>query len=90
MTDMNKVRPLDVEVGGDADNSGIAQTITDDDIRATLHSAAPLEVRREQLKAMKLDLQARMSADRGGEFEPLIESIDRAIAALDVPAGSAG
>lgn len=84
------VDPLDVQVGDDGDAAGIAQTITVDDIQAIVAAPEPVENRREQLKMMKNDLEARMSADRGHEFDTLMEEVDRAIAQLDDPAADAG
>ncbi|TCD15079.1 hypothetical protein [Oricola cellulosilytica] len=81
------VDPVDVQIGGDADFDGIAQTITSDDIQAILISSEPIETRREQLQAVKAELQARKSADRGGEFDPLLDEVEGAIETLGQTAG---
>lgn len=74
--------PIDAEVGGDADTAGIAQTITTEDIRATLISSQPVEDRLAALEGMKRELQARKNADRGGDIAPLIADIDNALNTL--------
>lgn len=84
------VRASDTSVGGDADEGGIAQDITLDDIRAVAGSPAPLEQRKAQLKDMKSRLHARLSADRGNEFGPLLRGIDDALASLDSAGVEAG
>lgn len=90
MKETTEVDPLEVQVGGDADIPGIAQTITTDDIQAILTAPDPVDERREQLKMLLTELQARASADRGHEFEGLIEEVQAAIDQLDAPAGDAG
>lgn len=74
--------PIDAAVGGDADPAGIAQTITTEDIRATLISTRPVEDRLAALEGMKRQLQARANADRGGDITPLIADIDNALNTL--------
>lgn len=80
----SNIDPVDVQVGGDADLSGIAQTITPDDIDAVLMSPSPIEDRLESLKAMRGELEARSHADRGSEMAPLISQIDAGIALLSM------
>ena len=80
------VDPVDVQVGGDADLDGIAQTITSDDIDAVLMSPEPVDQRLETLKSMRAELEARSHADRGNEMAPLIAQIDGAIALLSMQA----
>jgi hypothetical protein len=84
------VTASDTSVGGDADEGGIAQNITLDDIRAVAGSPAPIEQRKARLKDMKSRLHARLSADRGNEFGPLLRGIDDALASLDSAGGEAG
>jgi hypothetical protein len=84
------VTASDTSVGGDADEGGIAQNITLDDIRAVAVSPAPLEQRKARLKDMNSRLHARLSADRGNEFGPLLRGIDDALASLDSAGGEAG
>lgn len=78
----NIVSPVDSAIGGDADPGGIAQEITVDDIQAILYSEQPLEERREALKGLKTDLQARDSADRGSDYQVLIGEVEQALAQL--------
>tara|TARA_R110002020_G_scaffold14638_6_gene51822 strand:- start:2458 stop:2730 length:273 start_codon:yes stop_codon:yes gene_type:complete len=78
------IDPVDVQIGGDADLGGIAQTITADDIDAVLMSPAPIEDRLESLTAMRGELEARSHVDRGNEMEPLISQIDGGIALLSM------
>lgn len=80
------IDPVDVQIGGDGDFGGIAQTITSDDIQAILISSEPVETRREQLHTIRAELQARNSADRGGEFDPLLDEVEGAIETLGQPA----
>ncbi|WP_052161559.1 hypothetical protein [Hoeflea sp. BAL378] len=80
------IDPVDVQIGGDADLDGIAQTITSDDIDAVLMSPAPVAERLESLKAMRDELEARSHADRGNEMQPLISQIDGGIALLSMGA----
>lgn len=84
------VSPLDAQVGGDGDIGGIAHTVTSDDVMAILHSQESLESRREQLLALHDQFEARANADRGEEMDPILDEIERALAALDAaPATSA-
>lgn len=46
------VTASDTSVGGDADEGGIAQNITLDDIRAVAGSPAPLEQRKARLRGL--------------------------------------
>ncbi|SOE08681.1 hypothetical protein SAMN05877838_0410 [Hoeflea halophila] len=76
------IDPVDVQIGGDADTDGIAQTLTADDIDAVLMSPRPVDQRLETLKSMRSELEARSHADFGNDMAPLIEEIDSAIAQL--------
>ena len=67
----------DAQVGGDGDAPGIAQDITVDDLQAIALSPAPLHERIEQLESVMGALQARSHADRGHEFDGLIEEAQR-------------
>ena len=84
------VTASDTSVGGDADEGGIAQNITMDDIRAVAGSPAPVEQRKARLTEMKSHLQARLSADRGNQFGPLLRGIDDALSSLNSAGGEAG
>ncbi|MEL6288777.1 MAG: hypothetical protein AAFQ42_08305 [Pseudomonadota bacterium] len=83
--DSNHVRPLDAEVGGDADIPGIAQTITVDDVNAILYANLPTDDRRAQLMALKHEFGARMTADGGNDMQAVADEIERALATLDEP-----
>jgi hypothetical protein len=84
------VTASDTSVGGDADEPGIAQDITLDDIQAVMAAPASLEQRKARLNDMRSRLQARLSADRGNEFGPLLRGIDDALASLDSAGGEVG
>lgn len=86
----SRVEPIHLQVGGDADIGGIAQTITSQDIDALLVADAPVDERLEALKAMRSELEARLAADRGNEIAPLIDEVDAAIAQLMHASISAG
>lgn len=78
----NRIDPVDVQVGGDADPGGIAQTITSEDVQALLMSPDPVDARLRALARMRGDLETRAAADRGDEFGSLVAEIDDAIAQL--------
>lgn len=77
-----KTDPADLDVGGDADVAGIAQTITTEDIQATLISEDSVDQRLDALHGMRRELEARNNGDLGGNIEPLIHDVDHAIAQL--------
>lgn len=83
----NPVDPIDVQIGGDADPGGLAQPITAEDVQAILMSPEPVERRLDTLKQMRGEIEARASADRGGEFGSLLAEIDDAIAELSQASG---
>ncbi len=79
------------DVGDDSDLPGYDQPIAQDDIDAILSSArGTVEERRELLRRMRDDLQARQGMDESAEFGSLIEAIDGALATLDLPADGIG
>lgn len=82
----SSVDPIDVEIGGDADVPGIAQTVTLHDIHALAYGAAPLEERRQKLGVMREEMRARLAADGGGDIAALLDEVERAMATLDQPA----
>ncbi len=86
----NIVDPVDIQIGGDGDFGGIARTLTEADIDAILYSAQPLEKRREQLRILQQELKARISADRGGDFDALLSSVDAALSTLDSDGSETG
>ncbi len=89
----NAVDPVDLQIGGDGDTPGIAQTVTLDDVNAIAYSNKPHEERREALHEMRKNLIARAHADRGGDIVTLLQEIDRIAATLgteaDAPAETA-
>jgi hypothetical protein len=79
------------DVGDDSDLPGYDQPITQDDIDAVLNSArGTVEERRQLLRRMLDDLQARQGMDESAEFSDLIGEIDRALATLDMPSDGVG
>ena len=87
------VSPLsaDFDVGDDSDIPGYGQPITIDDIDAVVNSArGTVAERREILGSMLDDLRARQGMDETEEFDYLIDRIDDALAALDLPADGIG
>ena len=80
------VVPVDQMVGGDGDMPGLSQPVTIDDIQDILMNDAPLEERRMRLLELRHDMEARASGDLGGEFAPVIDEINGALATLEGPA----
>ena len=79
------------EVGDDSDLPGYDQPITQDDVDAVVNSArGTVEERRELLRRMLDDLQARQGMDESAEFGDLIGEIERALATLDMPPDGIG
>jgi hypothetical protein len=79
------------DVGDDSDMPGFDQPYTHDDIDAILNSAsATVEERRELLRRMADDLQARQGMDEASEFGDLLEDVRGALAALDEPGDGIG
>lgn len=78
----NRSDPMHMQVGGDADIDGIAQTITSQDIQALLVSDAPVDERLQALKGIRAELEARLAADMGNEMAPVLQEADAAIAQL--------
>jgi hypothetical protein len=78
----DEIDPIDVQIGGDADTQGIAQTITYDDIQTVLISPAPVEERIATLEEMRGELHARASADRGGDMAALLDDVREALDTL--------
>ena len=81
----------DFAVGDDSDLPGFSQPITVDDIDAVLNSArGSVADRREVLRSMLDDLQARQGMDEADEYDYLIERIEDAMASLNAPADGIG
>ncbi|MCF1503351.1 hypothetical protein [Afifella sp. H1R] len=63
----------DYDVGGDADEPGLAQPITTDDLDALAHSArGTVEERREALRGALDELEARRSMDVSHDVDGVI------------------
>ncbi|WP_026379600.1 hypothetical protein [Afifella pfennigii] len=63
----------DYDVGGDADEPGLSQPITLDDIEALAHSArGSAKERRRALTGIVNELEVRRSMDVSGELDPLL------------------
>jgi hypothetical protein len=79
------------DVGDDSDLPGLNQPYTLDDIDAILNSpAASVEDRKELLRRMVDDLQARQGMDEASEYGDLLEQARGAMATLDQPADGIG
>lgn len=73
----------DFEVGDDADMPGLAAPLTLDDIDAIVHSARySVDQKRRMLNDMRDRLDARMSMDASGEFDPLRDRIAEGLSTL--------
>ena len=79
------------DVGDDSDLPGLDQPYTLDDIDAILNSpGASVGERRELLRRMVDDLQARRGMDEASEFGDLLEQARGAMAALEQPGDGIG
>ncbi|MCO6188580.1 hypothetical protein [Rhizobium sp. L1K21] len=84
MTDENKSSPLHSPVGGEADVEATAETITPKEITAITISDKPISSRKEALRDMITELEARVDAsDRGSDLEPLLEEARNALQILE-------
>nr|WP_306266975.1 hypothetical protein [Pararhizobium sp. IMCC3301] len=79
----NVVDPIDVQIGGDGDSSGMGRSLTADDMNALLYSSEPLETRRAQLLELRDELRARVNVDLGNDHVDLLRSVEDALAQLD-------
>jgi len=72
------------DVGDDSDLPGFDQPYTLDDVDTILNSpSGTVEERRELLRRMLDDLQARQGMDEAREYPDLIEEVRRALSTLD-------
>ena len=79
------------DVGDDSDLPGFDQPYTLDDIDAILNSpSSTVEERRELLRRMLDDLQARQGMDEASEYDDLIEQVSGALSVLDEPSDGIG
>tara|TARA_R110002074_G_scaffold63236_2_gene151880 strand:- start:491 stop:847 length:357 start_codon:yes stop_codon:yes gene_type:complete len=79
----NVVDPIDVQIGGDGDSSGMGRSLTVDDLNALLYSSEPLETRRAQLLELRDELRARVNIDLGNDYDALLGSVEDALAQLE-------
>lgn len=79
----NVVDPIDVQIGGDGDPSGMGRSLTADDLNALLYSDESVETRRAQLVELRDELRARVNADLGNDHVQLLRSVEDALARLD-------
>lgn len=78
------VRPIDSELGGDADAPNLSLEMTTDDIDDIAFSPEiPSEDRRRQLSEIRDELQARAAADGGDDMHRLLDYVVSRIAAFD-------
>lgn len=86
----SSVTPVDIALGGDADQPGIAQPITLDEIRDIYIANRPIKERQLQLETLHKDLTARHMADSEAGFDALLLEIERGFEMLsDAGNGSA-
>ncbi len=77
------VVPYDRTVGDDGDAPGISQEYTVDDLQSVAFSSQPRDERLRRLREMRNEIYSRQSADRGHDFDGLIEEADRLIEEMD-------
>lgn len=88
-----EMNPLaeEFDVGDDSDMPGFDQPVTRDDVDAVLNSpTGSVEERREILRRMLGDLQARQGMDEADEYGALIDEVTGALATLDEPGDGIG
>ncbi|OXT01889.1 hypothetical protein B7H23_02780 [Notoacmeibacter marinus] len=78
------VVPYDRDVGDDGDAPGISQEITVDDLEGIAFSNQPRDQRLRRLREMHSEIYSRQSADRGHDFDGLLNEVERLIAEIDV------
>ncbi|MEN3791494.1 hypothetical protein [Fulvimarina sp. MAC3] len=75
--------PVDQAVGGDADNPGIAQPVTQDEIDDILsNQAMTIEERQMRLEELRSRVGARQNADRGDEMSAIEMQLSEALGLL--------
>lgn len=74
--------PIDAKVGDRVDVEETAQAISSGDIEAVVLSPEPDEKRRDDLRRMRGELEARVRSDPGHDLQPLIDEIDSALARI--------
>lgn len=82
----DEVRPVDMEVGGDDDNPGIAQELTIDDVDdIAFDTYLSVNDRKRQLMGLLEEMRARRSGDFMGDMEEISSLIRDRLAALGNP-----
>ncbi|MCP1198859.1 hypothetical protein [Notoacmeibacter sp. MSK16QG-6] len=77
------VVPYDRDVGDDGDTPGISQEYTVDDLEDIAFSNQPRDERLRRLREMRSEIYSRQSADRGHDFDGLLNEVERLIAEID-------
>ncbi|MEF2550822.1 hypothetical protein VQ042_05495 [Aurantimonas sp. A2-1-M11] len=76
----SEVVAIDQEPGGDADQPGIAQPISRDEIDDLINnSQMPIEEREARLHEIAQRLGTRENIDLGDEFDPMREQVNEAL-----------
>ena len=76
----SEVIAVDQEPGGDADQPGIAQPISQDEISDLLNNTQmPIEEREARLHAIAQRLGTRENIDLADEFDPMREQVNEAL-----------
>ena len=76
----SEVIAVDQEPGGDADQPGIAQPISQDEISDLINnSQMPIEEREARLHAIAQRLGTRENIDLADEFDPMREQVNEAL-----------
>lgn len=75
--------PVDQAVGGDGDNPGITQPVTQDEIDDILNNQTmPIEEREKRLQELRARIGVRENADRGDEMSAIEMQLSEALALL--------
>ncbi|MER0237904.1 hypothetical protein [Fulvimarina sp. MAC8] len=75
--------PVDQAVGGDADNPGITQPVTQDEIDDILNNQTmPIEERQMRLEELRSRIGTRENADRGDDMSAIEMQLSEALGLL--------
>ena len=86
-----EVRPIDSELGGDADTPNLSLEMTTDDIDdIALSPELPSDHRRRQLIDIRNQLQSRAATDGGEDMHRLLDYVKSHIASFDNPIEAEG
>lgn len=81
--EVETVRPIDFEMGGDDDMPGIAQELTTDDVDDVAFDASlSAGARREQLMIMLSEVRSRQTTDWMGDMDEIASHLNDRIASL--------